>query len=203
MTGELGMKCWLKPEIPYNCLISTWKSTLRNFNPRNIVNSVCWEAPIKLSISPTRYRCPSCGDTNKRTESRFVLLCIRMWIGMPFDSTSFTRAITINFGFTHDNTVSIPNESSISTVDIAKAKVSFQKISRRNRVVYVLLLSFREREKNAFGENGRVDCYCMGSCTREYIKVAKYINKLITIIYRYYCDFRYNRCLLLSQAFVP
>lgn len=46
------------------------------------------------------------------------------------------------------------------------------------------------------------DCYCMGSCTRCF-KVAKYINELITIIYRYYCDFRYYRCVLLWRSFVP
>lgn len=35
-------------------------------------------------------------------------------------------------------------------------------------------------------------------CTRECIKVAKYINELITIIYRYYCDFSVlSQCSLL------
>lgn len=62
-------------------------------------------------------------------------------------------------------------------------------------------------EKNAFGENWlSCDCYyCMGSCIHVCIKVAKYINELITIIYRYYrCEFSIlSLSIFLWWLFVP
>lgn len=50
--------------------------------------------------------------------------------------------------------------------------------------------------KNAFGENWRV--YCVQSTYMNVLRSPNILtNELITIIYRCYCDFRYNRSLLL------
>lgn len=75
----------------------------------------------------------------------------------------------------------------LSTVDIAipKAKRTWQLCG---------CFFFSDFEQCVPDEKWRDDCYCMGSCTRNVLRSLNILtNELITIIYRYYCDFWYYR----------